>query len=298
MRRIGYVTPAAGPNPVDEEFLGSLQQLGWVRDRNIKIEYRSSGGRPKNIAPMIAEVVGLELDLLVVWGQQLALSLIQAAPRTAMVFLVTDFDPIEGGLVSNLAHPGGNVTGISVANIQIIAKRLQLLKEAVPTLTCVAVLFSTERTRSSAGIDALAAAAVAFTIKLDEIEVETPLALEEAIHSAKGRGAQALYVWPTGFAYSFAKQISEVANANGLPSIHYVKEGALAGCLLSYAADLKEQVRRGAAYADKILRGTAPGNLAVEQMSKYELVINLNTAKKLGLTLPPSLLARADEVIE
>ena len=228
------------------------------------------------------EVAGLGLDLLVVWGVGLALPLMKAAPQTAMVILLADFDPIQEGLVSNIAHPGGNITGITTANVQVIAKRMELLKETVPTLTHLAVLFSTERTRSSSAIDALAAAARAFGVKLDEIEVATPLALGEAIHSAKGRGAQALYVWPTGFALAFAKQISEVANANGLPSMHSLKEGVLAGCLLSYAADHKEQVRRGAAYTDKILRGASPGSLAVEQMSKYELVINSRQRRRLG----------------
>jgi putative ABC transport system substrate-binding protein len=148
-------------------------------------------------------------------------------------------------------------------------------------------------------METLEAGARALSIELDNVEeVETPRDIAEVIRSAKDRNAQALYVWPNGFAYSFAQEISEVANANGLTSVHPFKEGALAGGLLAYGADLREQARRGAAYVDKILRGTRSGDLPIEQLSKYELTINLITAKALGVTIPPSLLARADELIE
>jgi putative ABC transport system substrate-binding protein len=297
MRRIGYVAPAAGPNYTDEEFVASLQQHGWVRDRNIKIEYRHAAGRGDTIAPIVAEIAGLGLDLHVVWSPVIAVPLIKAAPQTATVFIITDSDPIEVGLVSNIAHPGGNITGISPPDGQVVAKRLELLKEAVPTLTHVAVLVSA-KVPTTTERDVLAKAAQAFSIKLDEVEVEAPSALEKALNTVKDRGAQGLYVFLSGFTFSFAKQISEAANANRLPSIYFTKEGALTGSLLSYSLDLKEAARRGAAYADKILRGVSPGSLAVDQMSKYELVINLKTAKALGISIPPTLLARADEVLE
>jgi putative ABC transport system substrate-binding protein len=142
------------------------------------------------------------------------------------------------------------------------------------------------------------AGAKKFSVALDEFIVEAPTDLDVVIKRAKELGAQAVYIWPSGFAYAFAKQISDVVNANGLPSVHPYKEGAVSGCLLAYAADLKETARRGAAYVDKILKGTRPGDLPVEQMSRYELTINLITAKALGLTVPSTLLARADQVIE
>jgi putative tryptophan/tyrosine transport system substrate-binding protein len=297
VRRVGYLSPATGFNPVDEAFEKSLQQLGWVKDRNIKIEYRYTGGRQDKVGPLVAEVVGLGLDLFVAWTPPVALGVKQAAPQSPLVFLAGS-DVIEIGLVSNLARPGGNVTGISAfASEQIIAKRLELLKEVIPSLARMAVIFSTE-TRSSGLVAALTASARTFGVELDEVEVEVPQALEAAMRGAKERGAQAVFVWQGGFSYSFAKEISDAANANGLPSIHPVKEGAFAGCLLAYAADLREQARRGAAYVDKILRGIQAGSLPVEQMSKVELMINLKTAKALGLTIPPTLLARADEVIE
>jgi putative tryptophan/tyrosine transport system substrate-binding protein len=198
-----------------------------------------------------------------------------------------------------LANPGGNVTGVTgLANLQIFSKRLQLLKEIAPFITRVAVLVSTERTLSSGGQDALTAAAKVLGLELETVELEAPSGLELAINAAKSRGSQAVYVWPSGFTFSFAKEISDVTTASGLPSIHFSKEGILAGGLLAYSADLKEVVRHGAAYVDKILKGAPPGNLPVEQMDKYELLINVKTAKAIGLTVPPTLLARADEVIE
>jgi len=298
VRRIGYLSPAARFNHLDEAFENALQQLGWVKDRDIKIEYRYTDGRQDKVGPVVTEVVGLRLDLFVAWSPPLALGIKQAAPQSPVVFLMTTVDPIALGLVSNLARPGGNVTGIAFASEQIIAKRLQLLKEVVSSLARVAVLFSTELNRSSETMDALKAAAKALRVELDEVEVEVPQSLEAAIRGAKHRGAQAVYVRPNGFSFAFRKEISDVASAHGLPSIHWLREAVLAGGLLAYATDLKQQAERGAAYVDKILRGTPAGSLPIELMSKYELVINLKTATALGLTIPPTLLARADEVIE
>jgi putative ABC transport system substrate-binding protein len=162
----------------------------------------------------------------------------------------------------------------------------------------VAVLVSTEQTRSERAKDALQTAAKALNVELADIGVRVPADLEGAVRLAKQHGAQAVYAWPSGFTFSFAKHISDAATANQLPSIHSFREGAVAGGLLTYAADTVELARRGAAYLDKILRGALPGDLPVEQMSKYELLINLKTAKALDLTVPSNLLATADEVIE
>jgi putative ABC transport system substrate-binding protein len=296
--RIGYISPGTGRYPADDVFEESLQQYGWTKEQNIRIEYRYTGGRQDTVLPLVTEVVGLGVDVLVTWGPPLSLATKRASNQTPLVFLVT-FDPVDLGLVSNLSRPGGNVTGVtSLASLEIFAKRLQLLRECLPSLTHVAVLASTEQTRSSRANDALTTAAKGLGIELHDLEIQAPAELEGAIRKAKDQGMQALYVWPSGFTLSFAKQISDTANAHGLPSCHSFREGASAGGLLSYAADLKEEARRGAAYVDKILRGTPPGILPVEQLSKYELLVNLRTSRALGLTLPPSLLATADEVIE
>jgi putative tryptophan/tyrosine transport system substrate-binding protein len=297
--RIAYLTPVGSRNPVEEAFEVYLQRLGWVRDRNIQIEFRYASERRETIATIIAEIASLRLDLVVVWSQAMAVPLMQADPQTAIVFLTVDVDPIEAGLVSNLARPGGRVTGITTASVEMVNKRLQLLKEVLPTLACAAVLLPTEnRAEAAPPLQRLAAAARKLSINLVEVEVMAPSELEVAIRRAKDQGAEAVDVWSSGFGFSFAKQIADIANANGLPTIHPFREGAFSGCLLAYGADLKEQARRGAVYVDKILRGTEPGSLPVELNSKYELIVNLKTAKSLGLTVPPILLGRADQVIE
>jgi len=228
----------------------------------------------------------------------LALAAKQMTTQIPVIFLMT-FDPVEVGLVASLSRPGGNLTGVTgLASLEIFSKRLQLLKEIAPSITRVAVLVSTEQTLSSGGQDALTAAAQVLGLELERVEVEAPSGLELAINRAKSRGSQAVYVWPSGFTFSFAKEIFDVTTASGLPSMHFSKEGALAGGLLAYAADLKELVRHGAAYVDKILKGTPPGTLPVEQSARYELLVNLKTAKALGLTIPPAVMLAADEVIE
>jgi putative ABC transport system substrate-binding protein len=299
--RIGYLAPTTGPGldpALEQVFPETLGQLGWVNDQNITIEYRYSGGRQDTVAPLIEEVVGLGVDVILAWGPLLSLAAKQTAPQIPLVFIII-FDPVDLGLVSSISRPGGNVTGVTgLASLEIFAKRLQLLKEVVPSLVRVAVLLSTEQTRSDRGKQALMTAAKALQLELTDLPVERPSDLERAIHRAKELGSQAVYVWPSGFTYSFVKQISDSANAARLPSIHSFKEGAVGGGLLAYAVDLKELARRAAAYVDRILRGTPPGNLPVEQTSKYELLINLKTAKALGLEIPPMLIAHADEVIE
>jgi putative ABC transport system substrate-binding protein len=295
---IGYVSPFAGRNVVDEAFEDGLQQLGWVKGQNIRFEYRYASGRQDAFSPLVSEVVDLGSDALVTIGSPLSLAAKRASTQIPIVFLIT-FDPVDIGLVSNLARPGGNVTGVTgLATDEIFAKRLQLAMKLVPSVARIAVLLSPEQTRFSRAKDALATAAKVLGVELYDLEVQAPSDLEGAIRKAKDQGKQALYIWPNGFNYSFAKPICDIADANRLPSIWPVREGAQAGGLLAYGADLREGARRVAAYVDKILRGTPPGTLPVEQLSKYELLVNLKTAKALGLDVPPSLLALADEVIE
>jgi putative ABC transport system substrate-binding protein len=297
IKRIGHLSPAAGRNHLTEAFEEALGQRGWVPGRNIAIEYRYTGGRQDAVAPIVADIAQLKLDAIVAWSPPLALA-VKRAVQVPLVFLIT-FDPVEVGLVSNLATPEGNVTGItSLASLEIIAKRLQLLKEAAPSIRSVAVLISSEQLRSRGGHDALITAARALSLELHDAEVSTSADLPLAIPKAKEQGAEALYVWPSGFAFSFGKQIADLADTHRLPSLHPFREGALSGGLLAYAADLKQSAQRGADYIDRILKGSQPSSLPVEQLSKYELLINLKTAKALGLEISPTLLVRADQVIE
>jgi putative tryptophan/tyrosine transport system substrate-binding protein len=296
--RIGYLSPALARTPADQAFEDALRELGWINGRNISIDYRYSAGRQDPTSALTAEIVQLNPDVIVVWGPAFALAAKRAAARTPIIFFVLT-DPVAWGIVSSYAHPGGNITGITTfASNDIVAKYLALAKEAIPSLTRLAVLFSTEQVVNQEHRTALAAAAKSLRIDLDEIEVGSPSDFAHAVETAKVRGAEAVFAWPTGLAFSAAKQIAEVATMNGLPTVHPYVEGARAGGLLGYGPDFPEEARRGAVYVDKILKGAAPGSLPVEQVSKYRLVVNLGTAKALGLTLPLTLLVRADEVIE
>jgi putative ABC transport system substrate-binding protein len=296
--RIGYLSPAASRTPADAAFDDALRGHGWIADQNIRIDYRYSAGQQDSTAALADEIIGLDPDVIVVWGPAFALAAKQATTRIPIVFFILT-DPVAWGLVRSYAHPEGNITGITTfASNEIISKFLELSKEVVPSLTRLAVLFSTEQTVNSEHKAAMAAAARSLRIELDEIEVGVLSDLANAIRRVKERGAEALFVWPTGFAFSFAKQISDVALTNRLPSVHPYTEGARAGGLLGYGPDFTEEARRGTAYVDKILGGDQPSSLPVEQISKYALVLNLNTAKALGLAIPPSLLVRADNVVE
>jgi putative ABC transport system substrate-binding protein len=301
MRRIACLYPAvrpAGPSSTSEAFEERLAQLGWTKDKNIRIEYGYTGGQQETVSSVVSEALGSGPDVVVTWGPPLSLATKQATTQIPQIFIIV-FDPVDLGLVSNLARPGGNLTGVTgLANLEIFAKRLQLVKEMVPSLTRIAILLSTERTRSTSASDALKRASATLGISLVDVGVQSLSDLETAIQGAKSLDVQAVYVWPSGFTFSFAREISEVAIANRLPTIHSFREAVSSGGLLAYGVDVKEAARIGAAYVDKILRGATPGNLPIEQMSKYDLIINLKTAKTLGLEIPPQVLARADEVIE
>jgi len=194
----------------------------------LKFFFPNTGGRQDAVIPLVTDIMNLGLDVLLTWGPPLSLAAKRATIQIPLVFLIT-FDPIDIGLVSNLAHPGGNVTGVtSLSSLEIFAKRLQLLRELIPSLTHVAVLLSTEQTRSDQAKEVLATAAKTLGVELHDFEIQAPSDLKFAMHSAKDQGAQAVYVWPSGFTFSFARQISEDANANHLPTIHSFREGALA----------------------------------------------------------------------
>jgi putative ABC transport system substrate-binding protein len=296
--RVGYLTPVTGRNQVEEAFEQALQELGWSRGQNLTIESRYAGGRQDTIAPLVAEIVGRNPDVIVANGPGFGLAVKQATGQIPVVFLSMLAAPVDLGLVSNVAHPGGNLTGIGIYELGLDAKRLELLKEAVPALRRIALLLSSEQTLTSKRRQHLTAAAQALQLDVDETQVTTPAELEAAIRQAKTRDAQALYVVPSGFMFSFSHDIAALALAQQLPSIQAFREGVLAGGLLAYGPSPQNVLRRGAVYVDKILRGAKPGDLPVEQPTKFDLFINLKTAKALGLTMPPSLLVQAEQVIE
>jgi putative ABC transport system substrate-binding protein len=297
--RVGYLTNVVGRNQVEETFERTLQELGWSRGQNLTIEARYSGGQQDVVAALAADLVGLGVEVIVAWGPENGLAAKHATRQIPVVFCSMFADPVDFGLVSNLARPGGNLTGVTMHGHEIDAKRLELLKEAVPALRRITLLVSSEASLffTSARRRLVTAAAQALQLELDEMHVATSSEVEAAIRAAKARGAQALYVPPSGFTFSFLHDIAAVALAEQLPSLWAFRESVRAGGLLSYAPSLLDIARRGAVYVDRILRGTKPGDLPIEQPTQFELVINLKTAEALGLTLPPTLLFQADEVL-
>jgi putative ABC transport system substrate-binding protein len=266
-------------------------------DKNLRIETRYAAGRPDAFTPLASELVGLGADVFVAWSAAASIAAKQAAGPVPVVFLAVG-DPVTFGLVSTLARPGGNTTGVSFdASPEIYAKRLELLKEAVPGLARVALLIS-PGTRWSADTQTIMAEAKQ-TLKLEilEIAMQAPGDVDVAVRLAKEQRAQALYVSsPNPFAWG--SHLSALAIAHRLPSVHHFRESAMAGGLLSYAPSLTHIADRGASYVDRLLRGAKPADIPVEQPTKFELVINVKTAKALGLSIPPSLLLRADTIIE
>jgi ABC-type uncharacterized transport system substrate-binding protein len=277
----------------------ALRGLGWVNGQNLAIEVRTPTGPEGTVDRAVAELVSLDANVLVVWGTVGALAAKQSTTRIPVVFLATG-DPVSLGLVTSLAHPGGNLTGVpAIASSEEFPKRLALLKEAVPSIARVAVLVGPDgRTLWNLNRRPMIAAATALRLELMEALVDSQNDLEPTVRKAKRQGAQALYAWPSSLTLRAGKELSDVALTASLPSVHSFSESAVAGGLLSYAASLTDIARRGAAYVDKILKGAKPADLPVEQPTKFELVINLKTAKALGLTIPQSVLVRADRLIE
>ena len=294
---VGVLAPSAARNPIHVAFEQALHQRAWVKNQNVRIEPRYSAGRPDAAPALAVELVGLGADVLVAWSAPLAIATKRAAGDVPVVFLAVG-DPVGLGLVASLARPGTNATGVSFyASPEIYAKRLELLKDAVPALSRVALLMSSGTSLSGDTRMAIAGARTALNLEVREIEVPTPVDFEAGVRKAREQESQALYVWTTN-PFVWGPKLSELAIEYRLPSVHWFRESAIAGGLLSYAASLTHIADRGAAYVDRILRGAKPADLPVEQPTTFELVINMKTAKALGLTIPPSLLVRADELIQ
>jgi len=276
-------------------FDDGLRERGYVDGRNIDVERRWANGSLDRLPALGAELARLPVDVIVAPNN----ASIVAAKRvtsTIPIVMVHAVDPVENGLIASLARPGGNVTGLTIGVAsQIGGKRLEMLKEIVPALAVVAILRQAE---SGVGSGAWEAAAQKLKLSLVEIEIRRLDGVDGAFATMKRERAGALLVSGGPLTYVRRQQIAELALEHRLPAIHALREYAQAGLLLSYGTNLPDLYRRAATYVDRILKGARPGDLPVEQPTKFELVINLKTAKALGLTIPQSLLLRADEVIE
>ena len=293
--RIGFISvrsPRVDSNY--EVFVEKLRELGYVPGQNVVIERRVGEGRNDTSYAAAAELLLRKIDVIWVGGTPGAQAVKRATSTVPVVFVAVS-DPVGSGLVTSLSHPGGNITGLTHISKEVQAKRVQLLKELVPRVSRIAVLAGPS---SSLTLTETQAAAQALGLQVDVVEVHGPDELEEAFSRA-GRGrAQALVVLPEASFVAQGQRIGQLAVTNRLPTVFETKSYVSAGGLMSYGADLVEQVRRSAIYVDRILKGAKPADLPVEQPSKFELVINLKTAKALGLTIPQALLLRADEIIQ
>jgi putative ABC transport system substrate-binding protein len=277
-----------------EPFAQGLQELGWVEGQNVTIERRYSGGNNEILPRLAVEVVQLQPDVILAVGTAAA----QAA-KTATQTIPTVFtraaDPVGLGLVPSLARPGGNLTGLSLQNFDIDAKRLQLLVTAVPEAKRVGVLWDPSFRPSGSRVEG---AARSLKLELIPVEARRPDDFERAVREMLERGAGALYVLGAGIFLEHTQQLVDLTVKVRVPTMFYRGEFVEAGGLMSYAASVHDMYRRAAAYVDKILKGAKPADIPVEQPTKFELVINLKTARAIGLTIPPTLLGLADEVIE
>jgi putative tryptophan/tyrosine transport system substrate-binding protein len=277
-------------------FVQRLRELGWVENRNVKIEYRWAEDSSERYTKIANEFVRLSVDAILTYGTA---STIAAKKTTSLIPIVFTMvgDPVGTALAGSLALPGGNVTGVSNQTTDLAGKRLDLLREIVPGLRRLAVLANVNN--PAALQEEAEVLAVARTIGLDVVtlEIRRPEEIAPAFEKLKGH-ADAMYIAGDALIFTNGLQINALAVSARLPTIFIAKEYLLAGGLVSYGPNYVDQYRRAADYVDKILKGAKPGDLPVEQPTKFELVINLKTAKALGLTVPPPLLARADEVIE
>jgi putative tryptophan/tyrosine transport system substrate-binding protein len=278
------------------DFVQRLSELGWVEGRTIAIEYRWSDGRRERLPEIVAEFVRLKVDIMVLEGTAATLAAKQATSVIPIVFPVSG-DPIGSGLVASLARPGGNITGLSIQQTDLNGKRLELMREVLPDLRRLAIMANVDAPIAVQDMREVQTAARTLGFEVATFEIRRAEDIAPGFEGLNGR-ADALYVCGDPLMDTHRVRINMLALAARLPTMHGVREYVEAGGLMSYGASFTSLFRRTADLVDKILRGAKPSDIPVEQPTKFELVINVKTAKALGLTVPPSLLARADEVIE
>jgi putative tryptophan/tyrosine transport system substrate-binding protein len=293
---IGYVGPATN-DPRTASFRQGLRDLGYTEEKNILVEYRYVGGKADRYPDVVAELVQLKVDVLVAVPFQAILAAKQAT-KTIPVVMVTTLDPVATGIVDSLARPGGNITGLARLTRILGAKRLELIKETAPKISRVGVLRAADDEGSAIGFKDYEAAARALNFPLQSLEVRGPNPdLESALGEAAKGPPSALIAIRGSLLNRYQKRIADLAIENRLPSMFEGNDFVEAGGLMSYTTNDDESFRRVATYVDKILKGAKPADLPVEVPTKFEFIINLNTAKQIGVTIPPNVLARADKVI-
>jgi putative tryptophan/tyrosine transport system substrate-binding protein len=297
--RVGYLTAVSlSANAARIEALRQgLRELGYVEGKNIIIEWRAADGKPDRLPALAAELVRLKVDVIVTAGP-LPTRAAKEATVTIPIIMAFDTDPVGNGFVASLARPGGNITGLSALSPEISGKQLELLKETVPKLFRVAVLWNSNEPANPQLLREIELAAGAFGVKLQYLDVLGSQDSETAFRSATKGRADAVLTLPSAVLNFQRKQIVDLAIKSRLPTIYYAPEFVEDGGLMTYSVSISDLFRRAATYVDKILKGAKPADLPVEQPKKFEFIINLKTAKQIGLTIPQSVLYRADKVIK
>ena len=299
MRVIGFLSPGSetSSGSVISHFFDDLAELGWIEGKNVVVERRYAENRVERLPELAAELVRIDVDVIVGRGTLGPLAA-KRATSTIPIVMAGSGDPLGSGLVASLARPGGNVTGMSLMVPDLGGKRLELLKELLPRLARVAVLWNAANPYPAIVFKETQAAAQTLTIEVQSLEVRAADDFDGVFEVVRKQRPDALITVEDPLTFNYQKRIVVFALANQLPSLHGVREFAVAGGLMSYGANVADVYRSAASYVDKILNGANPTDLPVQQPTKFELVINLQTAEKLGLRVSPLLLARADEVIE
>ncbi|MGZ4988821.1 MAG: ABC transporter substrate-binding protein [Limisphaerales bacterium] len=294
-RRIGLM--ANLPLPPIQRFRQRLQQLGYVEGKNLIIEYRYGEGRDERFTSFAEELVAMPVEVIVVWGTPAAFAA-KRATTSLPILIGAAGDVVNTGLISNIARPESNLTGFIALNVELEEKRVELLKEVIPRLSRVAVLVNPANQLNRVNLDTAQRAAQRLGVTIEVVEVKSSKDVESALVQIKGLRPDAVLLASDILLLGERKQIVEAMATNGIPAIYPFREYADVGGLLIYGANISVLFERAADYLDRLLKGEKPGNLPVQQATAFELIINLKAAARLGLTIPPNVLIRADEVIE
>jgi ABC-type uncharacterized transport system substrate-binding protein len=296
--RIGFLLGSSpGPDARVGAFRQALRDLGYVEGKNIVIEWRFAEGKEDRPSKLAAELVHLNVEVIVTDGTDMTRAA-KNATMTIPIVMASDGNPIENGFVASLARPGGNITGLTNLLSELSGKRLEVLKEAIPGIVRVAIIWNPGNSSSATGFKETQVAAKALAIQLQSLEVRGPDDFEGAFQAASKRQARAISVLSDALMFTHRGPLLELATKHRLPTMHTQSLWVEAGGLMSYGTHFPDLYRRAATYVDKILKGTKPVDLPVEQPMKFEFVINLKTAKQLGLTIPQWTLMKADKVIK
>ena len=293
--RIGYIMDR-GPTLFEDAFLVGLREHGWVVGQNIAIDYRWSGGKSEQLPALAADLVARKVDVIVTAGT--TTKIVKSVTATVPIVMASSQNPVVDGLVASLAHPGGNVTGRSGYVTELTSKRIELLKQVVPGLSRIAVLWNTRNTTGTTQAQEAEIAGHPLGIAIHSIDVRIPDSLDSAVERAAEAGAGAVLILSDTATITHSSRIAAAVQRHRLPTMFSNKAYLAGGGLMSYGPDLAETYRLSAAYVDKILKGAKPGDLPVTQPTHFELAINLRAAKAIGLEIPPTVLAFANEVIE